>query len=207
VTYLPDSDSTKEKICEALYFLDRMSENQRNLSHFKYNLSAFVSASFSITQFLKTELDSRSGFNEWYDNELLPWIENDGMMKLLWKARRITIHIQRIPTRVDLTLREVGRLKTTEDTTISISEINADGSVGGTRTHHHHNQEDTASAAADEDNQPEIKWYFEKNDEIKNIPDIDSILHEDIITICTSCFKELTRRISDYDQTLFESNC
>jgi len=59
-------------------------------------------------------------------------------------------------------LREVGRLKTTEDTTISISEINADGSVGGTRTHHHHNQEDTASAAADEDNQPEIKCILKR---------------------------------------------
>jgi hypothetical protein len=81
-----DADDTKEKICEARYFLARMEETQGDIRPFRYNLSAFVSAFFSITSFLNEDLSHHCGFKEWYESDLLPWMENDGRMKLLYKS-------------------------------------------------------------------------------------------------------------------------
>jgi hypothetical protein len=97
-------EDTKEKICEARYFLDGMEKNQGDLKPFRYNLSAFVSAFFSITSFLCKELSHHRGFKEWYESDLRPWMEGDGKMRLLYKSRRTTVHIHRIPTRKNATV-------------------------------------------------------------------------------------------------------
>ena len=82
---------SKHKINEANYFLSMMKEEFGDDEIFDYNLSAFVSASRSITEYMEEQYGRIEGFPEWYCVKDLK-MRADPDLKYLRKARNKTIH-------------------------------------------------------------------------------------------------------------------
>lgn len=95
-----NAEDTKEKICEAQYFLDRMVENQNKPRPFKYNLSAFLNAFRSIRDFMNRELKDTK--LEACNEKLKTWMDSDPAIMLLRKSRNITTHSRIIRTHNDV---------------------------------------------------------------------------------------------------------
>jgi hypothetical protein len=163
-----DADDTKEKICEAKYFLDKIVENVNDPNPFKYNLSAFLGAFRSIRDFMKWELKGTQ-LDACY-KQLKNWMDNDAQIELLTKERNLSTH-ERI-------------IRKHNDVAIDVPTIGGTGKV-----------------------RAEYTWRFAPDKKIQNIPNINSIISIDIITICQTCFKELERRISACDQGQLKSTC
>jgi len=85
-----DAEDTKEKICEAKYFLEKIVENVNDPNPFKYNLSAFLGAFRSIRDFMKWELKGTQLDACYW--ELKNWMDNDAQMKLLTNERNLSTH-------------------------------------------------------------------------------------------------------------------
>jgi hypothetical protein len=89
---------TFDKLDEAKYFLSQLKVNIINVSKFKYNLSAFLSAIRSVTFFLQKECGHLPGFKEWY-SEKQESMKKDPCMTFFNEKRISEIHIQRNPLR------------------------------------------------------------------------------------------------------------
>ena len=63
---MPD---TFDKLQEAKFFFEQMSNYQINRSGFKYNLSAFLSAFRSITYLMQKEYSKIQDFENWYQGK------------------------------------------------------------------------------------------------------------------------------------------
>ncbi|MBI3251861.1 MAG: hypothetical protein HYZ52_00880 [Candidatus Omnitrophica bacterium] len=83
--------ATADKLNEAKYFLDRAKESPFHTDAFRYNISAFLSASRSITFMMKKEFFSVPGFEKWYEKKVGE-MRQDKFMKYLDRQRDITIH-------------------------------------------------------------------------------------------------------------------
>ena len=59
-------DFVDEKIREADFFLDQLSESGMRMNQVRFHFNAFVSASRSITFSLQAVMNSTPGFREWY---------------------------------------------------------------------------------------------------------------------------------------------
>ncbi len=60
----------RDKIIEAEYFYTRMKQEQKDRDAFRYNLSAFLSAARSVLQYALKEAETRTGGQQWYDNQV-----------------------------------------------------------------------------------------------------------------------------------------
>jgi hypothetical protein len=81
----------KEKLKEAQFFLDRMKENVDNTEDFKFNLSAFLSASRSVLYYALEEVKNTSHQN-WHDSK----ISGSTIFKYFKDKRDISVHIKPI---------------------------------------------------------------------------------------------------------------
>ena len=63
-------EPVRAKLDEAKYFLQQMESASAPHQRFKYNLSAFLSASRSVPQILLACYGAKSGFQAWYDKEM-----------------------------------------------------------------------------------------------------------------------------------------
>jgi hypothetical protein len=63
-------DWVDEKLCEADYFLTKMSENGSSPEIVRYNFSAFVSAGRSVTFALQAVKNHVNGLMQWYDERI-----------------------------------------------------------------------------------------------------------------------------------------
>lgn len=97
-----DAEDTKEKICEAHYFLQKMIETQHDPDPFKFNLSAFLTAFDSIWDFLNQEL--RTLKLQECNKSLQQWGRDDPTTQLLRESRNITTHRRIIQKRNDVTI-------------------------------------------------------------------------------------------------------
>jgi hypothetical protein len=52
----------REKLNEAQYFLGRMKDVRNNREHFRWNLSAFLSAARSVTMIMNVQYTGSKGF-------------------------------------------------------------------------------------------------------------------------------------------------
>ncbi len=78
----------QEKISEAEYFYARMRTEANNPSAFKFDLSAFLSATRSVLQYALKEAETKIGGQAWYDNH----ISKSKVAKFFKDRRDINIH-------------------------------------------------------------------------------------------------------------------
>jgi hypothetical protein len=85
-----------EKLDEAEYFLHQMDSNKEDHRAFKYNLSAFLSASRSVLQFACKESQNKAGGQAWYDTS----VASRPITEFFKSKRDMSIHEQPIsPTK------------------------------------------------------------------------------------------------------------
>ena len=90
--------ATRAKVQEAMYFLQRMEDEQADRDACKYNLSAYLSAARSVTFFMQKEFARAPDFEEWYATEQEA-IRRDPVMPFYLEARNRTLHQEYVPTR------------------------------------------------------------------------------------------------------------
>ncbi len=83
--------NTRDKLNEAKYFLEEMKRVASDTSQFRYELTAFLAASRSVTQIMQKEFTEKSGFSDWYARKQKE-MENNPILKYLHRQRAITYH-------------------------------------------------------------------------------------------------------------------
>jgi len=76
------------KLREAEYFLERMRAELSEPEHFKFNLSAFLSAGRSVAQYALNESSGKRGGRRWYD----AFLKAHSLVKFLTTERDTNIH-------------------------------------------------------------------------------------------------------------------
>ena len=99
----------QEKLNEAQYFLRRMKEVANDREHFRWNLSAFLSAARSVTMIMNVQYARSDGYEGWLDGKIKEAdLRTGGMVKYLKEQRRLTVHVRPLrPSafiQVDLTM-------------------------------------------------------------------------------------------------------
>lgn len=84
-------EDTLWKFNEAVYFLNQMKKNSQDRDSFTFNLSAFLSASRSITLIMQEELSSHPKFSEWYIGKK-QYMKQDDDFSFFNNLRVDTIH-------------------------------------------------------------------------------------------------------------------
>lgn len=199
-----DAEDTREKICEAQYFLDGMGAYQNDPNRFKYNLSAFLSAFRSIRDFMDEELEDTK--LDACNQKLQSWMESDAKITLLRKCRNITTHHHSITGHdldIHLTTTPFAEVKAFP---VSVHIVDKNGSIQHFTSSR--NIDEKAPTVKDEDKSwTGYTWYFMLHEKMKDIKNIDIILQKDVISICQNSFEELMRRIASCDEGLLKPIC
>ncbi len=87
--------NTRDKLNETKYFLNEMNRVCLNPDHFRYTLTAFLSASRSITQIMQAEFSNEVDFPEWYKQKQEE-LQKDSALKYLHAQRRLSYHARPI---------------------------------------------------------------------------------------------------------------
>jgi hypothetical protein len=156
--------ATREKLQESEYWRELMTLTQAERDTFKYNLSAFLSASRSVTLIMQKEYDRISGFKQWW-SEKQGKMRNDDAMKLLNEKRVMTIHTQPVRPRaqVNITIEE----QVTVSDSFSIVITHADGTVDTRES-----EPTPPPVPAKTESNIEWRWYFDK------------LPKKDVLTLC-----------------------
>lgn len=77
-----------EKIKEAEYFYNKLLSCQENSDHFKYNLSAFLTAARSVLQYAREEAVTKNHGQQWYDRR----VSGDKVLSFFRDKRDVNIH-------------------------------------------------------------------------------------------------------------------
>ena len=168
---------TREKLQESRYFLGLMTLTQAERDAFKYNLSAFLSASRSVTLIMQKEYDRISGFKRWW-SEKQKEMRSDDAMRLMNEQRVMTIHTQSVRLRGqgNITIKE----RITVSDSVSIVLTHADGTV------ERREPEPTPSPVATETgSNSEWRWYF------------DELPEKDVLTLCKEHMAKLDALVKE----------
>lgn len=168
---------TQEKLEEAKYFLHQMESDLINISHFKFNLSAFLSAARSVTFIMQNEFSEMKGFSDWYGSQQKKF-EKNPLMKMMNEKRRISIHQVPIRPRKETHVTHHDQVTLTDSLTAFV--LHADGSA-------EIRQSEPKQTEKIDKIDPEVKhlWYFD---------DFDS---KDVITLCTEYLDLLKNIVSE----------
>lgn len=83
--------NTRDKLNEAKHFLEEMKRVSSDPNKFRYELTAFLAASRSITQIMQKEFSEKAGFTAWYTHQQGE-MEKNPTLKYLHRQRAITFH-------------------------------------------------------------------------------------------------------------------
>lgn len=83
--------NTRDKLNEAKYFLEEMRRVSSDPDKFRYELTAFLAASRSITLIMQKEFPGKTGFTDWYAQKQRE-MENNHTLKYLLRQRNISHH-------------------------------------------------------------------------------------------------------------------
>ena len=83
--------NTRDKLNEAKHFLAEMKRVSSDINKFRYELTAFLNASRSITQIMQKEFSEKDGFAEWYGQKQID-MQGNGTLKYLHRQRSISFH-------------------------------------------------------------------------------------------------------------------
>ncbi len=85
----------QEKLNEAQYFLGRMKAVGNDREHFRWNLSAFLSAARSVTMIMNVQYTRFDGYKDWLTGKIKEAdSRTGGIIKYLNEQRRLTVHIR-----------------------------------------------------------------------------------------------------------------
>jgi len=115
----------KDKLLEAEYFYSRMIEEKNNVINFRYNLSAFLSASRSVLQYALKETKIKHGGEEWYNDKIL----KSPVLSFFRDRRDVNIHDEPIKPRTDCTVKIGAPIHISD--WISVTIKNKDGAIIG----------------------------------------------------------------------------
>jgi len=87
--------NTRDKLNEAVYFIDEMRRVESDPTKFRYELTAFLAASRSITLIMQKEFSKKQGFTDWY-NKKQDEMKKNGTLKYLRTQRNISLHMRPI---------------------------------------------------------------------------------------------------------------
>ncbi|MDH5704314.1 MAG: hypothetical protein OEY99_08875 [Aigarchaeota archaeon] len=176
---------TSEKLLEAKYFLDRMTENQAERDAFKYNLGAFLSAARSVTLRMQSEFGNVPGFTDWY-NVQRDRMKADDKMKILNAKRVATIHQESVDPHAHVHVSITEHMLVSDS--VSVDVIRADG----TEKRHYSTPPSPPPDPTETVSTVEWRWYFEE------IPDMD------VITVCKEHVSKLEYIVTECER-LFSS--
>ena len=83
--------NTRDKLNEAKHFLEEMKRVSSDRDKFRYEFTAFLAASRSVTQIMQKEFSGKSDFSDWYAQKQSE-MENNPILKYLHRQRAITFH-------------------------------------------------------------------------------------------------------------------
>ncbi len=83
--------NTRDKLNEAKHFLEEMKRVFSDPNKFRYELTAFLAASRSITQIMQKEFSRKTSFSDWYAQRQSEMKKN-GTLKYLHRQRNISHH-------------------------------------------------------------------------------------------------------------------
>ena len=168
---------TQQKYNEAEYFLGMMKQNDENRQRFKYNLSAFLSATRSVTFVLQKEYSKNPKFKEWYSKKQ-KWMEGDALFKFFVGKRNYVLKERLIDPQaeISITVDVVGVASISVETEVRDAE--------GNLKDYEYSEPPAKPKPASKPNSREetkYKWFF------KDWQETD----EDVITLCERYLKEL----------------
>jgi hypothetical protein len=148
--------ATREKLQEAMYFLQRMENEQADRDTFKYNLSAFLSAARSVTCYMQKEFARVPDFEEWYATEQEA-MQRDPVMPFFLKARNRTLHQEYVPTRARIRVDVEDSVGVSDSVAVVVRR--ADGTLERRDTE----KQQTEQPASPPPSKPSVewKWYFQ----------------------------------------------
>jgi hypothetical protein len=91
------NNPTRNKLNEASYFLELMTKCFESDDKFTFNLSAFLSASRSITWYMQRQYGKKQGFSDWYCRKQTD-MSADTELDYLNKARVEDVHKEYVKT-------------------------------------------------------------------------------------------------------------
>ncbi len=83
--------NTRDKLNEAKHFLEEMKRVSFDLNKFRYELTAFLNASRSITQIMQKEFSGKNDFIDWYKQKQAEMQRNE-TLRYLHRQRSISFH-------------------------------------------------------------------------------------------------------------------
>jgi len=154
-----------EKLEEAKYFLTKMNESIDDRVIFKFNLSAFLSASRSVTFYLQTEYANNPKFIKWYTKKQEEMMADD-LFKFFNEKRRTVIHIKMIEVRGhhEITLHE--SIGISDSVIIELRDENGNLKQTGTYT----SEPKTSPQEKSDETKITHKWFFTDFNEAEIIP-------------------------------------
>ena len=188
---------TQQKYNEAEYFLEMMKENDENRQKLKFNLSAFLCATRSVTLVLQKEYSKNPKVMEWYCKKQI-WMKGDALFKFFVKNRNEVIHKKgKIDARADIKI-EVPSAEV-RVSAISVEAIvrNADGTIKDNE-YSESPVKPKITPKQDDTEITEYKWFF------KNCP--DEYRNVDVITLCKKYLNELNIIVEEAESKFSEAN-
>jgi len=171
--------NTREKLLEAKYFLEHMKVNQSNRDAFKYNLSAFLAASRSVTLIMQKEFSKLPCFQEWYKKK-----QFDETMKLLNDKRVKTIHHEPVRPQAHVAISVMDYIGFSDSVSIKITHAN------GTVERSESKPTLPPTPTTKTETKVEWLWYFDElpNNDIITVCEEHIIKLETIVSECESLF-------------------
>jgi hypothetical protein len=182
---------TRDKLGEAKYFLACMEKTNRDKNAFRYNLSAFLSASRSVTFFMQKEFKKMSGFESWYLSKQSQ-MAGDKIFRFFNDQRVKTIHEQPVSARTHqnrINIPEIDIFSTIEFTiTTSIDEDGIMDNPQMTRV--------TEQGVTVEEITADTLWIFD------DLPLEDNFGCKDVFTLCKEHVEKLESLVEECEESV-----
>ena len=183
---------TQQKYNEAEYFLGMMKQNDENRQRFKYNLSAFLSATRSVTFVLQKEYSKNPKFKEWYSKKQ-KWMEGDALFKFFVGKRNYVLKERLIDPQAEISI----TVDFAAAASISV-EAEVRDAEGNLKDYEYSEPPAKPKPASKPNSREETKykWFF------KDWQETD----EDVITLCERYLKELKIIVEEAESKFGEAD-
>lgn len=172
----------REKLNEAQYFLGRMKDVRNIREHFRWNLSAFLSAARSVTMIMNVQYAGSKGFEGWLAEKMKEAdLRTGGMVKYLNEQRRLTVHIRPLKPSAHIKV----DLQMILDVHLNPAFLTG---TAGTLVAGHLTQDNSMKIEKTQETKVEHTYYF------------DDVKDRDVLSICGVYFEEMKTVVAECEQ-------